>query len=271
MLKYFISIIIVSFLISCNSSTNNENKEENDSISNVGKKPSGITTFFKLPSPVELFIFLSEENVKYNNKLINSPDNLSKYISTDSKAINFGIYTSDLIYSTVFGMSQQTVKYFTISKKLADDLNLTKGFNEKIVKSIDKNINNPDSLFKIINNSYSEVTNLFQDKTKAKLLPLIVTGAWVESLYIAINSVSKFTNDNLNSRIAEQQLLLENLLDYFKSLKPEEQNKEIFDKLIDLKVSYDKLYENKDVVITKVQFDDIAKKVNTLRSNFISK
>lgn len=271
MLKYFISIIVFSLVISCNNSVNNDNNEENDTILNTGKKPSGITTFFKLPSPVELFIFLNEENVKYNNKLINSPENLSKYITTNSKAINFGIYTSDLIYSTVFGVTQQTVKYFTISKKLADDLNLTKGFNEQIVKSIDKNINNPDSLFKIINNSYSEVTNLFQDKTKAKLLPLIVTGAWIESLYIAINSVSNFTNENLNSRIAEQQLLLENLIDYFKSLKPEDQNKEIYDKLIDLKTSFDKLYDNNNIIITKTQFDEISKKVSSLRLEFISK
>jgi hypothetical protein len=271
MLKFFIVILIVSLLISCNNSQNNENKTATDTTA-AEKKPAGITTFYKLPSPVELFMFLHDANLKYKNQVLNPLDNVNKYITVNSKAINLGIYTSDVVYSTVFEENQQTLKYFTVSKKLAEEMNLMEGFNEKTIKSIDKNINNKDSLFNIINNSFSEITNLFQDKSKSKLLPLIVTGAWVESVYIAINSVGKFsTDDKMIIRIAEQQLLLENLVEFYKSLKPEDLNKEIFDQLLDLKKSFDKLYKNKNVVITKDQFEEISKKINTLRAGFISK
>jgi len=270
MLKNILGLIIIATLFSCNNSSNNENKLENDSIPSSEKKMS-TNTFYKLPSPVELYMFLNEEKAKYNNQLLNLPENSNKYITTTSKAINFGVYTSDLAYNNVYGENQQTIKYFSISKKIADELNLVEGFNEKTLKSIDKNINNKDSLLKIINDSYSDVVNLFQDQSKTKLLPLIVTGAWVESVYIAINSINKFSpENNIVLRIAEQQLLLENLLDYFKSLPSKDQNKEVFDKLLDLKTSYDKLYDNKNVVITKSQFDEISKKITALRLDFVN-
>ena len=263
---------MVSLLISCNNPKNNENAGTKDTTSAPEKKPSGITTFYKLPSPVELYTFLLDAKIKYKEPILNPTDNVKKYISNNSKAINLGVYTSDVIYSTVFGKNQQTLKYFSVSKKLAEELNLMEGFNETTIKSIDKNINNKDSLFKIINNSFNEITNLFQDKTKSRLLPLIVTGSWVESVYIAINSVEKYSADNkMVIRIAEQQLLLENLIDYFKSLKPEDLNKDLFAQLQDLKISFDKIYKNKDIVITKDQYDEISKKITTLRSDFVSK
>ena len=193
-------------------------------------------------------------------------------MSSESKTLAFGIYASDLAYSSCFGKNQLTFKYFTTCKMLADDIGLTTGFDQNIVKRIDKCINNKDSLMAITKNSYTDVLNVLQSQGQIKLLPLIITGAWIESVYIAINSVKKFSSeDAVVLRIADQQLLLENLIDYHKSIPEKDQNKEVFSKLTSLQDAFDQLYDNKDVIITKEQFEEISVRIKKIRTDLITK
>jgi len=265
-------VFAITFIYSCSNNPSNNEENTNDTVTTTSKTPVEINTQYKLPLPVELYEFLVEAKANYNGQSLNPITNVSKYISSESKTINFGIYASDLAYCTSFGKNQETFKYFSTCKKIADELGLIEGFDQKVVSRIDKSINNKDSLYQITKNSYSDVINVLQSQGKIKLLPLIVTGAWLESVYISINSVNKFSPENkIVLRIAEQQLLLENLIDYFKSIPEEDQNKDVFNKLIDLQKSYDKLYDNTDEIITKAQYNEISKKVIALRTEFINK
>ena len=209
-------------------------------------------------------------SLQFNKENLNSTDNRVKYITNQKKAINLGIYASDLSYCTVFKQNKETFSYFSITKKMADELGLTEGFDEKIVKRIDQNMSNSDSLYQISNDSYSTAISFLEQQGQGDLLPLLITGAWIESVNIAIKSVDKFNPDNqIVLRIADQGLLLENILEMYKSLSQENQQTDIYNKLIDLQQSFDKLYDNTDEIITKRQFDEISTKVKSIRAELI--
>lgn len=226
---------------------------------------------YKLPSPIELYLFLKNHEARYDKEVLNSIENIEKYIDNTSKAINFGIYASDLAYSTVFEEPQKTFFYYKTVKQLADELGLVEGFDETITQRINDNINNTDSLYEITSDAYWEACNHLEAIGKSDVLTYIIIGGWLESVYIAINSVDKFSNKNkIVIRISEQQLLLENLLDHMRTIEKDDGLNNLTEKLEDLQLSFDKLYDNApNVTITKEQFNEIALKVTGLRNDLI--
>lgn len=154
---------------------------------------------------------------------------------------------------------------------MADELGLTEGFDETIVNRIDQNMSNSDSLYQISNDSYATAIRFLEQQGKEDLLPLMVTGAWIESVNLAIKSVTKFDAENeIVVRIVDQGLLLESILELFQYVKDDPEFKDIVDKLLDLQQSYDKLLDNTDVIITQKQYEEIVSKVKAIRALFIA-
>lgn len=260
---------ITILMFSCNDSTPPTENLLDDSTS-VNEETELVKNTVKIPSPIELFSFIYDANAKFNKDYLNSTSNRTKYITNQKKAINLGIFASDLGYCTVFKQNKETFAYFSITKKMADELGLSEGFDEKIVKRIDQNMSNSDSLYQISNDSYSTAIRFLEQQGQGDLLPLMITGAWIESVNIAIKSVDKFSPENeIVLRIADQGLLLENLLEMYKSLNQDNQQADLYNKLLDLQQSFDKLYDNIDEIITKRQFDEISVKVKSIRAELI--
>jgi hypothetical protein len=259
---------ITVLMFSCNDSTP---PTENLLVDSTAVEETElIKSTVKIPSPIELFSFIYDANAKFNKQHLNSTDNRTKYITNQKKAINLGIYASDLGYCTVFKQNKETFAYFSITKKMADELGLSEGFDEKIVKRIEQNMSNSDSLYQISNDSYSTAVRFLEQQGQGELLPLMITGAWIESVNIAVQSVNKFDAENeIVLRVADQGLLLENLLEMYKTLNQGEQQSDIYNKLLDLQQSFDKLYDNTDEIITKRQFDEISVKVKSIRAELI--
>ncbi|MFH2095506.1 MAG: hypothetical protein ABIJ16_07370 [Bacteroidota bacterium] len=264
--KFIIPVLVFAMLYSCKDEAQPTDNDGNDTTA-VNDVVTDDLTDYKFPSPVEVYIFLWEDDVKFDGTLMNSTDKIGAYVTTDKKALNFGIYSSDLAYCTVNGKNQETFNYFTTAKQLADEMGLMEGFDEDMVKRIDQNIGNADSLYKFSTESYSLAINYLESIEQDNLLPYIVTGGWIESLYIAVNSIKKYSPENSTvMRVAEQQLVLDNLVEYMKSLEGDAQLNAILEKLLDIQSSYDKLYDNVDVIITEGQFKEIAQKVNAFRN-----
>lgn len=270
---FWVLFVIAGFMTSCSNDTQtSDNDMESDTLNLDNNAENNDNNFdnIKIPSPVELYIFLWEDDVQFDARLLNPSEKAGSYVTTDQKAINFGIYSSDLAYCTVYGKNQETFNYFTTAKQIADDLGLMEGFDESFAKKIDENINNADSLYKFSTESYSMAVNYLEGIEQDNLLPFILTGAWLESLYIAINSIKTFSIENPTvMRVAEQQMILENLTDYFKTLDKDAQIQSLNDKLVELQTSYDKLYDNVEEIMTEEQFKEISQKVNDLRNSYV--
>jgi len=87
-------------------------------------------------------MLMKHAGAKYNTEFLNSVDNASKYTTSKSKALNLGVYSADLSFASMFDQSQATLKYLSVTKKLADDLGILNAIDKSIVTRMEKNINN---------------------------------------------------------------------------------------------------------------------------------
>ncbi len=264
--------ILLAFLFvstfSCTTETTTDNNQTTDTTKTT--EVNETKQIFNLPSPIELYSDLNNSSVPFKLEALNGTDKLNEYTTTDDKAINLGVYASDIAYSAVSGRSDETMSSFIAAKKLADDLGLAEGFDDKITTRIDNNLDNPDSLNSISTDSYSMAINYLRSQNQEDILPLLVFGGWIESVYIAADSyqATKFSEEDvIVNKIFEQGFLLENLMDYFNSLDNKTDNFiKIKTQLSDLQVFYDETQNNEEAMITEDQFNSIKNKVIEIRN-----
>lgn len=223
---------------------------------------------FKIPSPMEVFAYMKRNGSTFIPDVLNNPDNHRKYDTKQSKALNFGIYTADLAYCCVFEDFQNSITYFSVAKLLASELGLNEGYGNKMADRVSENLSNIDSLREIAVDSYFEAHLFLEEQGSADLMSLIIYGGWIETLYLATETAKLVKlEDPVFERIADQRILLENIIAYFKK---NGSYPEILKDLEELEIVYDELNFNEDsVLITKKQFVDISNKTTELRNTYI--
>ena len=263
----FLIMILLTILMSCKNANTEKEADDASDTTMVSNADNIKVNYYKIPCPSELFWFIKDFGASYSRKILNPIENTAKYNTNIKKALNFGIYGSDLFYSSVFKQNQETMKYYKEVKKLGNELNIVEGFDENISKRVDKNLNNSDSLFTITSEANSNAIAYLEGLGKSNILPYITLGGWIESVYIASKQVKNFNaKDPIVSIIIDQSYLLENIIGLFSSVENDNEIKAYTDKLIELQKTYNKADEN----ISKKQFDDIVSKITSIRNEFIN-
>lgn len=178
-----------------------------------------------IPSPLEISVLLKETGKRYNSAYLNSPDNVSKYNSNYKKALNLGIYGTDLGYTNIYEQNQDGIKYIATIKELADELNIGQFFDIETIGRLATNSKNLDSLLLITTQNFNSINHYLQTQSRANLSVLLLTGGWVEALHITCQ-VAEQNKDNkeLQEKIGEQKIILENILLLLSFYKDQDQN-----------------------------------------------
>jgi hypothetical protein len=165
-----------------------------------------------IPAPLEISVLLKESGKKYNGGYLNSPDNISKYNSSYKKALNLGIYGTDLGYTNIYEQNQDGLKYMASIKELADGLNIGQFFEIETIGRLATNSKNLDSLLLITTQNFNSINEFLQTQERSNLSVLLLTGGWLEALHI-LCEVAKLSPDNkdLQGTIGEQKIILENI------------------------------------------------------------
>ncbi|MCZ8216350.1 MAG: hypothetical protein O9262_08945, partial [Cyclobacteriaceae bacterium] len=126
-------VVLAAFLAACGGKKPDETAflESLDSAKTEGPSISEEVIgdiLQQIPAPLEISVLLKESGQKYNIAYLNTPDNLSKYNSSFKKALNLGIYGTDLGYTNIYEQNQDGVKYMSSIKDLADGLNIGQFF-----------------------------------------------------------------------------------------------------------------------------------------------
>jgi hypothetical protein len=199
--------------------------------------------FQTIPSPFETASIFEEAGAAYNSDATNSIENVSKYTTSTQQAINLGVYGTDLSYANIFDQSQESMFYMNCSKILADALGVTAAFSPETVERIEENMNNRDSMMTIVSDAFWTCDSYLKENGQDDLSALIITGGWIEGLYLGSSSLNQETpNKELMHRIAEQKYSLDNLLDLLNTYDNEQVN-ELRSHLEKLKVVFDKIEE----------------------------
>lgn len=289
--QYFLFTIFTLLFIGCSDSgtksAESESETETESEYKVDKAKE---ILYMIPSPIEVVSLIKKAGAEYKGEILNNVDNVSKYQTTRAKAINLGIYGTDINYASMFDQTQETLFYVKAAKTLANSLGVMNAFDKETLDRIEGNIENRDSMVTIMSDTYWEADTYLKENERANISALVIAGGWIEGLHIATKIIEmKPGNEMLVKRIAEQKYSLNNLVLLVNSYDKDADIKYVLDDLVALKAIYDKLDmqktdgENKvdentgittiggtkEIKISKEQLASISSKVKEIRTKYI--
>jgi hypothetical protein len=226
-----LAIITAILLSSCNSTTPPQEKEVLAADTPVMETQAPVLPSKKydmvisdIPFPFEILDNLYAKRIPFNQRIMNSVSNASKYSQYHMKALNLGIYGADLSYAVTFEQFQAIGSYVKTTKMLAEELNIPLAFNQSMMDKYNKYKDNKDSLTRVVYDSYTQVDNSLKGDERVGMAALVVTGSWLEGLYIStrtfVDAPKTEENSSLYKTIAGQKKSLAiviKLLDEYKS------------------------------------------------------
>lgn len=163
-------------------------------------------------SPIEMAALIKDAGVEFNGRILAPTDNSDYYNTNFKRAIGLGMLGVDLGYLNIYEKTGPVVNYITIIKKLAEEMKVGHFFDFGTLKRLASNNSSVDSLMYMSTNSFNQMDSYLRDSDRSHLSALIVSGVWIEGLYLAGQVVSEKDNKEISDRIGEQKIILEDIL-----------------------------------------------------------
>ncbi len=243
-------------------------------------------TFFQVPSPGEMLTFIKMVGGTGNKNVsfLNSPDNQKNYTDNKSKALNFGIYSCDLSYCSIFEIGSEALKYFKTVKQLGDQIGVSSAIQPSVLKRLEGNLGNPDSLSVITDDVYFTSFEALEASKQGPTLSLVVAGGWIESLYIATSLAKYDAKSPVVERLADQKYTLDNLIEFLKKYQSDASVAGVLAQFTELQGEFNKIGEKdaaaatdksknvlgggKELAITADQYKAIVEKIKAIRNSY---
>jgi hypothetical protein len=248
-MRIFIIGILTAFFVSCTSDKKPDDQEFLKSLESTEEK-TGIdedvinAILDQIPSPLEISVLLKESGSKYNGSLLNQSENLPKYNNNYKKALNLGVFGTDLGYTNIYGQNQDGIKYISSIKSLADELNIGQFFDTETIGRLATNSKNLDSLLLITTLNFNHINHYLQSQGRDNLSVLLLTGGWLEAMQITCQVASKKPSKELFEKIGEQKIILEQILLLFSFYNNDANMAGLLKDLELLKAAYEKVTIN---------------------------
>jgi len=175
--------------------------------------------YYGLMTPVEVCNIFERLGLKYRDTIISPAENRDLYMTSYKAAMNLGVYGVDMGYMKLFGVNRQTVSYFNTIKTLSDRLNMPDTFLSDAIRSVDRTINNADSLTRLMNDAYAKIDSHLRSEGSEGTLGLMLMGGWIEAMYLATQLAydPASPDPQVVEKIAEQKYSLISLLSFMKN------------------------------------------------------
>jgi len=281
---------LVSLIIwSCGSKKEESNSEEfNQAEQSLKDQIKDVV--YNIPSPTEIPYLLEATGAEFNPTLINDRKKVDQYASINDKAaLNLGVYAADIGYLSSYDKTQEAIDYLNSAKALADNLGVIGAFDADVLAKFEANIANKDSLGALLNETVQKTDRYLKDDSRNKLACLIVTGSFVEGLYISTGLIKSYPKNVLpdDARnlvltplmrvILEQQKSVTELLKMLSTVEQTEPVIGIVADLTALEASYralnidEQIKNNRaDLVLTDKNLTDITSIVEKLRKEIVN-
>ncbi len=224
-----IALATLPFVMGCSGSSNKNN--QGDEL----KVPEGVVTDAPLKlsedaisnvvqnisSPVEMASLIKSTGVDFSQKILNPTDKADDYNTSFKRALNLGVYSADLGYINMFDKNTVVISYLMSIKSLAEGIKVGQFFDFNTLKSVATNSSNLDSLMQISMSSFNKMDAYLRSQNRSNVSALIVTGTWIEGLYIASSVIEQTAkkdafinkvNKDLVDRVGEQKDIVDILL-----------------------------------------------------------
>ena len=290
-LLQIVMLFSIGIFFSCggnNDAAQDESKEFDAAKESLKENIEGVIV--NIPSPAELPYLLQATGADFNASLINSKESADKYMSTfDKAAMNLGIYAADIGYLSSYEQTQEALDYLQIAKQLADHLGVVDAVDQVVMERFEKNIDEKDSLYKIINGAIENVDQYLKTEARNRVAALVTSGSFIEGLYVSTELVRTYPKDLLpdDARnliltpviqiILSQEESVGELIKLIESLPADDLTNKIKADLKSLQENYvalnmeDQIKNNRaDLMLTDETLVDITATVNRMRSDIIN-
>jgi hypothetical protein len=284
--SYFVLILAAGALLwSCGGSSTKDTNADEFKNAEESLKTQIQDLVYNIPSPSEIPYLLEATGAEFNQTLINDRKKADSYASrSDKAALNLGVYAADIGYLSSYDKTQEAIDYLNACKSLADNLGVIGSFDVELLKQFESNISNKDSLAALLNRTVQKTDAYLKDDSRNKLAALLLTGSFVEGLYISTGLIKSYPKNLLADdqrnlvltplmRVVLQQK--ESVDELLKMLSKSEQTEPvatITTHLTDLQASYralnieEQIKNNKaNMVLTDKNLVDITTIVERLR------
>jgi predicted Zn-ribbon and HTH transcriptional regulator len=286
---FLITVAALTGLWSCGGSKEDQNNADEFDQAEQSLKEQVETVIGNLPPPTEIPYLIQMTGAEYNQSLLNDRNKVDKYFSRNDKAaLNLGIYAADIGYLSSYDKTQEAIDYLDAAKKLADNLGVIGSFNMDVLQRFEQNIANKDSLANILNRAILSSEKYLKDESRTKLAALLLTGSFVEGLYISTGLIKSYPKDILpeDSRnlvltplmrvILQQELSVDELLNMINTLEKDELLTSLATDLTSLQSSYralnieEQIKNNRsDLVLSDKNLEEITKVVEKMRTSIV--
>ena len=262
--------IFASLLIMLSGCKTASQKQESDTTSSAVKstKEAMIEELsgYPIPTSFEITELIHEAGAPYILTLSSEPEKAGDYISQKDKALNLGVYGTDLCYASTYMMKQGTMLYLEASKTLIDELGISTPFNIDYAERIENNLDDRDSLIGVVSESVYDTWNYLVKNKQDILARLVVCGSWIEGIYITVN-IAQTSKDNTEflEILALQKNSLNKLVALLESVKDTDDAADVFKGLFDLQ----DIYEGVGDALTEGQLEQISVRIEALRGALV--
>jgi len=198
----------------CGSRISNDGSSE-DSVQEIIKRevvlsPEAQDMLNRFPTPLDVTTTLQTAKAPYLFSLCNPPANLNEYFTEKTKALNLGVFSTDLAYSSVYQRAEEIDKFLFCTGKLAGDLGIGGVYDKDLLKKANGYKDNRDSLLALVRTFLSGTSDFLRRNNRTQVAVFVACGAFTEGLYIT-SSLCQFAPGN--SRIREGILAQKGNLD----------------------------------------------------------
>ncbi len=167
--------------------------------------------FYSLPSPVETAIILKTSGAVFDEDLLNPVENVSRYLTNRSMALNLGIYTTNLSYASLFDQAQICIDYMDAAKRLADNLGILDAVDRFTLERLEENISNREVVIDIVSETFMNSSSFLQESNREPVAAMLLAGGWLEGLYLALNLIDEdeLEHHSMVNIIIDKKLSLE--------------------------------------------------------------
>ncbi len=175
--------------------------------------------FYGLLTPVEICAIFNRLGVPHDYTNLNPISNRDKYLSSSKAALNAGIYGVDFGYIKMLGVGQEMIDYMVTIREMSNKLGIPDKYLTEPIKRIEGDMSDPDTIMTLMNNAFTKMEDHLRTSGRESTAGLMVTGGWVEALYIATQMVydPAKPDPEVIQKIAEQKYTLTSLLSYMKN------------------------------------------------------
>lgn len=163
-------------------------------------------------SPVEMAALIKSIGVPFSNQYLAPTNNVDLYNTNFKRAFNLGVFGADLGYLNMYNRTTSVIDYITAIRRLADGLAVGQFFDFATLRRLVSSQQNLDSLMYISVHSFNQMDNYLRQGNRGHLSALMVSGVWMEGLYILTQVSKNYPNNDLTEKIGEQKIILNDLM-----------------------------------------------------------